>query len=376
MINKYVAITLNTDTSYINNYVADGFQFRNTINPSVKSQLEAYRYAGKCQKYIRGIAQNLLEVNSQGKNYGDVICSYDYFASTLENEFKTNFYNEKYFGLGFPMTISKNDVLGHGFITIDDQRDITKDGVYKIDIGTNCNGYMVDSAFTVSYLVDNPLLEITKEALYTTLDKVGVDVRFTELSDNIEEIVTSYDGYQPVRNTYGHEIYRYTISDSNIISNGNGYIVFPDLYPNYESKRIEDGKCYTIEPFVTTGNGSHPYVNSDPDGERYGYILTKVPFSLTYSEYNALSSIEKNVYNIIIQKFISLPFSIRTISWYTSYTQNELKTALLNLETQNIIIHVEEVKGDYAPNVYVSQFEHTFYVSENGVEVFSRGDDY
>lgn len=61
------------------------------------------------------------------------------------------------------------------------------DDVCKIDFGTQINGRIIDTAFTVAF---NPkydkLLEAVKDATNTGVREAGIDVRLGELGAKIE----------------------------------------------------------------------------------------------------------------------------------------------------------------------------------------------
>ena len=99
------------------------------------------------------------------------------------------------------------------------------DDVLKVDIGVHVNGYITDSAFTLTF--DNPdgeskyatLLKAVQAATETGIREAGVDVRLGEIGAAIQEVMESYelelDGktypIKPIRNLSGHNIERYRI---------------------------------------------------------------------------------------------------------------------------------------------------------------------
>ena len=64
----------------------------------------------------------------------------------------------------------------------------------KLDFGTEVNGYIIDSAFTVSFDPQfSPLLQATRDATLTGVRESGIDVRLGELGGLIEEVLNSYE---------------------------------------------------------------------------------------------------------------------------------------------------------------------------------------
>ena len=88
----------------------------------------------------------------------------------------------------------------------------------KIDFGVHVNGYLIDSAFTVTFDPKfKPLLDAVKDATFTGIRTAGIDVRLCEVGENIQEAMESYeielDGniipIKTVQNLCGHTINRY-----------------------------------------------------------------------------------------------------------------------------------------------------------------------
>lgn len=94
------------------------------------------------------------------------------------------------------------------------------DDVCKIDFGTQVEGRIIDSAFTVAFnpKYDN-LLKAVKEATWTGINAAGIDVRLCDIGEAIQEVMESYevelDGktypIKCVRNLNGHSIEPYKI---------------------------------------------------------------------------------------------------------------------------------------------------------------------
>ena len=96
--------------------------------------------------------------------------------------------------MGFPTGVSPNHIAAHYTPNPGDTTRIHYDDVIKVDFGTQVNGYIVDSAFTVSF---NPqydeLLQASKDATMTAIKECGIDSRLGELGGLIEEVIQSYE---------------------------------------------------------------------------------------------------------------------------------------------------------------------------------------
>lgn len=62
------------------------------------------------------------------------------------------------------------------------------------DFGTQVNGRIIDSAFTVAFNPRyNPLLEAVREATNTGIKTAGIDVRLCDVGEAIQEVMESHE---------------------------------------------------------------------------------------------------------------------------------------------------------------------------------------
>lgn len=120
------------------------------------------------------------------------------------------------------------------------------------DFGTQINGHIIDSAFTVAFNPRyNPLLEAVRDATNTGIKEAGVDVRLCDIGAAVQEVMESYevelDGktYQvkSVRNLNGHSIAPYRIHAGKSIP----------MVKGGEATKMEEGEFFAIETFGSTG---------------------------------------------------------------------------------------------------------------------------
>jgi methionine aminopeptidase len=278
-MNKYLVETLNKNSYYVDNIIGDGIQFRNSITSTIKTIIESYNFAWKCHSNIENYIRNLIDIN-KNVSYGETIMSYEYLFNMINNYYKSYFCDEFNYGISFPLTVGKNNVVGHATYGINDTNKITNDGIYKIDFGTLCNGFVADGAFSISFDYDlDPLIDSTNDALNHAVKMAGIDVRLIEISNEINEIVTSYEAtiggitkqLNPIRTVGGHTLIRYDIhgDGETVIWDGiNPYLSFEDQ-EKYTHTKMKDNTCYAIEPFVTTGDGNYDLysIQIDPTPE-------------------------------------------------------------------------------------------------------------
>ncbi|KAL4988200.1 MetAP 2-2 [Aspergillus falconensis] len=265
-------------------------------------------------------------------------------------------------GLGFPTGLSLNNVVAH-YTPNPGQRDIIlqSSDVMKVDFGVHINGWIVDSAFTMSFdpVYDN-LLAAVKDATNTGLKTAGIDVRISDVSAAIQEAMESYEveiggktfPVKAVRNITGHNIKHYQI-------HGGKSIPF---VKNSDQTKMEEGEIFAIETFGTTGRG---YLYDDVGVYGYG------------KSYDAPSQVSlplasaRSLYKTINENFGTIVFCRR----YLDRLGLQRYLAGMNTLVQHGIVDVYapliDVKGSYS-----AQFEHTVLLRELNKEVISRGDDY
>lgn len=106
-------------------------------------------------------------------------------------------------------------------------------------------------AFNPTY---DKLLEAVKDSTNTGLREAGVDVRLSDIGAKIEEVMQSYEveikgrtyPVKVVRNLNGHSIGPYNI---------HGGKTVPCVKMANNNVKMEEGECYAIETFGSTGKG-------------------------------------------------------------------------------------------------------------------------
>ena len=96
--------------------------------------------------------------------------------------------------MGFPTVVSVNHIAAHYTPNPHDTRRLHYDDVMKLDFGTQVNGYIVDSAFTIAFDPQfDPLIQATREATYAGIRESGLDARLGEIGGVIEEVINSFE---------------------------------------------------------------------------------------------------------------------------------------------------------------------------------------
>jgi len=265
-------------------------------------------------------------------------------------------------GMGFPTGLCLNHQVAH-YTPNSGQKPVVlqHSDVMKVDFGVHINGWIVDSAFTMSFdPVYDSLLDAVKDATNTGIKTAGIDVRICDVSAAIQETMESYEveiggksyPVKPVRTLSAHNIQQYHI-------HGGKSIPF---VKNKDQTKMEEGEVFAIETFGSTGRG-----RTTSDVGIYGYGLdTDRPkhVSLPFASANRL-------YKVIRENF-------GTIVWCRRYLerlgQEKYLAGLNSLVSSGVLEPYEplaDIKGSYS-----AQFEHTILLRESAKEILSRGSDY
>jgi len=263
-------------------------------------------------------------------------------------------------GIGFPTGVSLNNVAAHFTPNHRDKTILKKDDVLKIDFGTHVNGYIIDSAFTVTFdeKYDN-LKNAVREATNTGVREAGIDVRLCDIGAAIQEVMESYEielngktyPIKSIRNLNGHNIAPYVIHGGKSVPTVRGG----------DQTKMEEGEFYAIETFGSTGRGQ---IMEDGECNLFKKYpgVTNAPIRLPKS---------KALHQFINKNYDTLCFCRR---WLEDAGEKQYFMSLKNLVDVGVLEPcppLVDVKGSY-----IAQFEHTFVLRPTCKEVLSRGDDY
>ena len=249
----------------------------------------------------------------------------------------------------FPTGIGINGVTAHYAPQEDDQTRIGGSDVVKIDYGVHFDGYIADTAVTIS---DSPdyqlLLETTKRALEAAISVVKRDPRTGEIGKAIEA-TAKQEGFRTISNLSGHTLEQYTVHAGKSI---------PNVYaPNQPVLRRDD--VFAIEPFLTMGSAAG-YVVDDPKG---GPVTI---FSLIMRKRTGVAELDRLVEHIWNARK-SLPFTPR---WFAKeFGRERLPKLLAELERRKMVRGYPTLVE--ASNAPVAQFEHTMKLEGNSLVILT-----
>jgi len=141
----------------------------------------------------------------------------------------------------FPVNIGVNEITAHFTSPANDVRKIPESSIVKIDIGVHIEGYIADTAITLSFNQDyQDLIISAQDALQSGINAMRPGVKVSHVGAIIEKVITRF-GYRPIRNLMGHRIERFNLHTGKSIPNISGI----------EGGTIEEGEIYAVEPFST-----------------------------------------------------------------------------------------------------------------------------
>ncbi len=294
-----------------------------------KIKLESLNKAGKIAQEIKKFIRPQLKV---GTNVFNLINNAEAKIIELGG------------GWAFPINVSINNIAAHYTSPIkDDELTINEGDIVKIDLGVHVEGYIVDTAFTVSFN-DEASLENIIQATEVALEAVKMlakpKINTRELGKKIEGIVKGFK-FNPIKELGGHQIERWIV---------HGKKQLPEM-GNQGGDVMEEGEVFAIEIFASTGEGSVHNTNASYIYELNPYA-GRVPLRRKTSK-QILGHINKN--------YKTLPFAER---WLAKDFRMGVVFGLQELIQQGKIqVHyvLAEKKGEF-----VAQSEETILITEDG----------
>jgi len=247
----------------------------------------------------------------------------------------------------FPCNISVNEIAAHYTSPPGDERIIPKGAVVKIDVGVHIDGYIADTATTVSF---NPqyreLVKTAEEALNKGIEYVRAGASSSGFGALIQKTIVER-GFKPISNLTGHSIGRYLIHSGKSLPN----------VPHFFGFKFKEGDIFALEPFVTLADAAGKVENGD--------LVTIFRF---HKKKKVKGVHAKKLLLFIESNFRTLPFAER---WLVGVVPKQsynsaFKELLSSKSLMSYPIFVEASKK------VVAQAEHTVYVKKNGCEILTE----
>lgn len=291
-----------------------------------KEILQKYLVAGEIAKKCKELTKKEVKV---GAKLFDV-------AEQIEGLIK-----KEGAGPAFPVNISINEVAAH--FTPDRDCDLVfkEDDLVKVDIGVHVEGYIADTAVTLSMNEceeHKKLIKAAEGALAAGIKAVKVGADFGVIGKAIEDVMKEA-GVEPIRNLTGHGLEQYSLHAGLTI-------------PNVKRKvgvKIEKGMAFAIEPFSTNGAGM---VMDKNEVHIYEFIR----------EVGVRSRDARRILLLAQRDYAMLPFARR---WVEGNIKGmKLDMALKELVQKNAIYQYPALRDK--ANGLVAQAEDTVVVTEDG----------
>ncbi len=295
-------------------------------------RLESHRKAGEIHKQVVEFIKPQVKV---GAKYLDICEAAEAKLIELGGE------------IGFPTNVCVNEVAAHYTSPPNDESVIMDGDIVKVDIGVSVEGYIADGAFTISFNNDpeteNIVLAV-ETAVLKGISMIKPGVKANEIGKATQKIIEGF-GFNPIKDLSGHSLEKWQV---------HGYKEIPNVAAP-SGATFEEGDVFALECFASTGTGT---ITRAPHCHIYEYNIStdRVPFR---------GKVTRKVMGWIGKTKKTLPFSTRELV-------KEFKTgkfAIRELTNSGKLVqhHVlRETKGEY-----VAQFEHTFIVTEDGIEQFT-----
>ena len=244
----------------------------------------------------------------------------------------------------FPINLSINEIAAHSSPAYNDAD--KAQGLLKIDLGVNVDGYISDTALTVDLTPDKKykkLIEASEQALHNAIKIIKPGVTLGEIGKVIQKTIND-KGFATIVNLSGHELKQWNLHAGLTVPN----------YANDSDIILKEGMVLAIEPFATTGQGVVQ------DGKPSGIYKFE-------ARHNTRDMESRKILEFIEQEYHELPFSAR---WLVKKFGARALISLRLLEQANALHHFKQlIEKTKAP---VSQAEHTILVTKDGCEVLTK----
>ena len=247
----------------------------------------------------------------------------------------------------FPVNTSINEVAAHYTAEPDDALLVNAGDVVKVDLGAHIDGYIADTAVTVSYndKHDN-LVEAAEAALRKAMTLCSAGTKASKIGKAIEQVIKDA-GFKPIANLSGHSLDQYTIHAGKTI---------PNIW-SFGGFSLSENSAYACEPFCTYSDGG-------------GFVRNgkvKNIFALSGRKRTKDEEADR-MSDYIWDTFNTLPFALR---WLTKEFDDARQTldVLLKKKVVKAYAVLVEVNGKT-----VAQAEHTFIPQEDGPLITTSAD--
>ena len=244
----------------------------------------------------------------------------------------------------FPVNIGINEVAAHYTSPFDDSSVIPPQSIVKIDFGVHIDGFIADSAITLSFNPEfYPMVSSAEQALKEAIENMRPGVRISEIGGIIQRAI-SKRGFKPISNLTGHKVERYVLHTGKSLPN----------VPEIDGARIAVDEVFAVEPFVTVSTGEGRVESLDR-----GHIFR-------YNKEKGLKTQSaKDILRLIKEEYSSLPFALRWLR--RRFQGSDLDPVFQELISSRCVVSYPIlVEASSKP---VAQAEHTVVITEKGLSL-------
>jgi len=241
----------------------------------------------------------------------------------------------------FPCNVSIDEVGAHYTSPPGDETVIPPMSLVKVDIGAHVDGFLADSAVTVSVGSEHEeMIGVAEDALARAIQAVRVSGMVSDVGVVVEKYVRSM-GFKPIRNLTGHQISQYTV---------HAGVSIPNVNEGLEGfgGRFQPWSIYALEPFVTL-----PEARGVIQEGRLGNILHLAKLK------KPKDPGQRALFEHIYGKYRTLPFARR---WLVGAPRAEAEGAML--ASRALYEYPTLVEASHMP---IAQAEHTLLTTDREV---------
>lgn len=279
------------------------------------------------------------KIAAQAREYGKKLCKEGALLLDIAEKVEARIL-ELGGKLAFPCDVSVNEIAAHYSPIYHDHETLKQGDLVKIDVGAHIDGYIADTAATVSVGENEEntrLIKAAEETLAKAIELVKPGAILGEIGKEIENSITSH-GFASVKNLTGHSLECYNV---------HGGIRVPN-FASGDKTKLKAGQAIAIEPFPTTGAG---WVVEGKGCEVYAIVGSG----------NIRQG--KEILKYIKDYYKTLPFSKRDLAKKFGILKTNL--ALRSLLSNKIIKEYSLLKEKR--NGKVGQAEHTILVLDKPI---------
>jgi len=298
---------------------------------SSDTALECYRKAGRIVGQVRRKVPGLVQ---EGNKLIDICEKVEDMIAQLGGK------------PAFPCNVDINEVAAHYTSPLGDTSRVPKASIVKVDFGVHIDGFIADSAVTVSNdPVHLAMVSTATEALRKALEIVRPGVRTSDVGALIQQTIERR-GFKPIWNLTGHVIDRYTVHTGESIPNVG----------RMTGGKFKEGQICALEPFVTSSSAKGEVKDAD-ETHIFRFLKRK----------GASTPEGKRLITYLEEKFRTLPFAKRWLA-ESDFSLGQASAFEELLENRCVVGYpvLTESSGEL-----VAQAEHTILVTGDGCETLT-----